>query len=190
MRRSRDDATRGDTAASLHLTSRQLGFSLALLVVAAALVYNWTAGAGEVTPSSAAPSATGPAMQTAGNGGTRGTNGTVESGTSALMANPFSTFQQAPVGDPVPAAAPAPPPAAPFVFVGKRIEGGRPVVVLSQLGRQVAVHGVGALDAQYEVESLDERQVVLLYLPLMTRQALSLTPAVPHLGEAQALEEN
>jgi hypothetical protein len=188
MRRSRDDAARGDTAALLHLTSRQLGFGSALLVVAAALVYNWTAGAGEVTPSSA-PSATGPAMQTAGNGGTRDTNGTVESGTSALMANPFSTFQQAPVGDPVPAAAPAPP-AAPFVFVGKRIEGGRPVVVLSQLGRQVAVHGVGALDAQYEVESLDERQVVLLYLPLMTRQALSLTPAVPHLGEAEALEEN
>jgi hypothetical protein len=189
MRRSRDDAARGDTAASLPLTGRQLGFGSALLVVAAALVYNWTAGAGEGTLSSAAPSVTGPAMPTAGSGGTDGTKGTVESGTSALMANPFSTFQQAPVGDPVPAASPAPP-AAPFVFVGKRIEGGRPVVVLSHLGRQVAVYGVGALDAQYEVEMLDERQVVLLYLPLMTRQALSLTPAVPPLGEAETLEEN
>jgi hypothetical protein len=189
MRRSRDDAALADTAALVSLTGTQLGFGSALLVVAAALVYNWTAGAGEVTPSSAAPSATGPAMPTAGNGGARGTNGTVESGTSALMANPFSTFQQAPVGDPVPAAAPAPP-AAPFVFVGKRIEGGRAVVVLSQLGRQVAVHGVGALDAQYEVETLDERQVVLLYLPRMTRQVLSLTPVVPSLGEAEALEEN
>jgi hypothetical protein len=186
MRRSRDDGARGDTAASLPLTGRQLGFGSALLVVAAALVYNWTAGAGEVTPASAAPSATGPAMPTAGTGDT---NGTVVSGTSALMANPFSTFQQAPVGDPMPAAAPAPP-AAPFVFVGKRIEGARPVVVLSQLGRQVAVYGVGALDAQYEVESLDERQVVLLYLPLMTRQALPLTPGVPPLAEAETLEEN
>lgn len=186
MRRWPDDAARGDTAAFLPLTSWQLASGSALLVVAAALIYNWTGGAGEGTPSSAATSATSPAMPTAGTGGT---NGTVESGTSALMANPFSTFQQAPLRDPVPGAPPAPP-ASPFVFVGKRIEGGRPVVVLSHLGRHVAVYGLGALDAQYEVETLDERQVVLLYLPLMTRQALSLAPAAPQLGEAESLEEN
>jgi hypothetical protein len=188
MHRSRDDAALADTAALVSLTGTQLGFGSALLVVAAALVYNWTAGADERTPSAAA-SATSPAMATAGTGSTGSTSRTSGSGTSALMANPFSTFQQAPVDGPVPDAAPAPP-AAPFVLVGKRMEGGRAVVVLSQLGRQVAVHGVGALDAQYEVETLDERQVVLLYLPRMTRQVLSLTPVVPSLGEAEALEEN
>jgi hypothetical protein len=107
------------------------------------------------------------------------------------MANPFSTFQQqVPLRETAPAASP-PPPAAAFAYVGRRIEAGRPVVVLSHQGRYVSVYGPGALDAEYEVEKLDERQVVLLYLPLMTRQVLSLpAPAPLQPGDADLLEEN
>jgi len=170
MHRWPEDAARAEPAASRPLTLRQLGFGSALLVVVAALIYNGAGGDGDGTRSSAAPSAPRPAMPTADTGGT---NGAVESGTSALMANPFSTFQPTPLRDPAPAASPASP-ATPFVYVGKRIEGGRLVVVLSHRGRDVAVYGLGPLDAQYEVEKLDEREVVLLYLPLMTRQVLAL----------------
>jgi hypothetical protein len=184
MRRWPDDA-----AAYAPLTSRRhLGFATALLPVAAAGAYHWTAGDGEVAPAAAGPTASAATRLAAGGSGAQGT---VQSGTSALMANPFSTFQQqVPLREPVPAAAP-PQPAAAFAYVGRRIEAGRPVVVLSHQGRYVSVYGPGALDSEYEVEKLDERQVVLLYLPLMTRQVLSLpAPAPLQPGDADVLEEN
>jgi hypothetical protein len=182
MRRWREDA-----AAPAPLTPRHLGVASALLVVAAAVIYTWAAGDGDGARSSAGASAPGSALQAAG---TDGAQGAVESGTSALMANPFSTFQQTPLRDPAPAALPAPP-AAPFAYVGTRIEAGRPVVVLSHQGRYVAVFGPGAIDAHYEVEKLDARQVVLLYLPLMTRQVVSLPALAPlQSGDADVLEEN
>jgi hypothetical protein len=96
--------------------------------------------------------------------------------TSAPIVNPFSTFGQAPAPVGATAAAPSEPP-LPFVFDGLRREGGQTVVVLSQQGRSVTVQGPGMLDAAYEVESIDERQIVLLHLPSMRRQVLSVAPA-------------
>jgi len=96
--------------------------------------------------------------------------------TSAPIVNPFSTFLLRPAPDGAMAAAPSEPP-LPFVVEGLRREGGQTVVVLSQQGRSVAVQGPGMLDAVYEVESIDERQIVLLHLPSMSRQVLSFAPA-------------
>jgi hypothetical protein len=97
MRRWPDDAARAEPAASL-LTARQLGVASALLVVAAALAYHWTAG-GDDTRSGAATGMPSPGLPAKGTGGTQGA---VESGTSILMANPFSTFQQTAPADPAP----------------------------------------------------------------------------------------
>jgi hypothetical protein len=96
--------------------------------------------------------------------------------TSAPIVNPFSTFLQSPAPVGATVAAPSEPP-LPFVFDGLRREGGQTVVVLSQQGRSVTVQGPGMLDAAYEVESIDERQIVLLHLPSMSRQVLSVAPA-------------
>jgi len=94
--------------------------------------------------------------------------------TSAPMANPFSTFQLASGGMGAPPSSQSVTPPVPFAYAGTRIEGSKTVVILSQQGRSVAVQGPGMLDAMYEVESIDARQVVLVYLPLMTRQVVAL----------------
>ncbi|MES2957016.1 MAG: hypothetical protein V4792_02455 [Pseudomonadota bacterium] len=158
------------------LTPLQLGVGSALLIAAAALVYSWI-GDDDGERSGAAATASNAALSGPGGAGKGGS--TVESGTSVLMANPFSTFQQTPARDPAAAAASGAPPASPFSYVGKRIEGGRQVVVLLHQGRYVAVHGPGMLDAQYEVERIDGQQIVLLYHPLMTRQVLTLSAPPP-----------
>jgi hypothetical protein len=142
--------------------ARPLGVgSVLLVVVAAVALYQWSvAGAADAQRGAAAPPSVGSAP--------------ADAGSNSLMANPFSTFQQTPRDSST--APPQPAPAMPFAFAGKRIEGGREVAVLSHQGRHVAVYGPGAIDAQYEVEHVDETKVVLLYLPLMTRQVLALPP--------------
>ena len=117
--------------------------------------------------------------------------GSGERTTSAPMANPFSTALQTPQRNAGAAPAPAVPlaPPIPYAFAGRRDEGGRSVVILSRQGRLVAVHGPGLLDPSYEVEAIDERHVVLRYLPTMARQLLPLPasrPAAPH-GAAASL---
>jgi len=94
--------------------------------------------------------------------------------TSAPMANPFSTFMQAPVRDGVTAGPSNDLQPVPFAVAGTRVEGGQPVVILSQHGRSIAVRDIGMLDEVYEVEAIDEHQVVLLHLPSMSRQVLAL----------------
>jgi hypothetical protein len=148
-----------------------------LLAAGAALVHR---GSAQDAPGASAgvPVASQPAIAAGVPAATQGAAGPA---TSALLANPFS-----PLAHDVARGVPAPPAASPFAYVGTRFERERNVVVLSHRGREVTVHSAGALDADYEVERIDERQVVLLYLPLMTRQVLSLPPPV---GPA-APEEN
>ena len=98
-----------------------------------------------------------------------------------VTADPFGAAPVEPPRAPVRAAAPPPPPAPqapplPFTYVGKWMEDGRTIVFLARGGQNVAVRGAGKLDDMYEVQSIDDRQVVLKYLPLGTQQVLSLAP--------------
>lgn len=98
-------------------------------------------------------------------------------------------FSARPPGAPAPqrqAAAPPPtpppPPQAPplpFTYMGKWTENGQTTVYLSQGERHVAVRGPGKLNETYVVESIDDRQMVLNYVPLGIRQVLPLAPGAP-----------
>lgn len=71
------------------------------------------------------------------------------------------------------AAAPAPAlPAMPFTFLGRWTERGQTTVYLQRDNRSVSVRGVGKLDDEYSVESIDDQGIVFNYLPLGQLQAL------------------
>jgi hypothetical protein len=98
-------------------------------------------------------------------------------------------FSARPPGAPAPeqqAAPPPPPPPPPpqapplpFTYMGKWTENGQTTVYLSQGERHVAVRGPGKLNETYVVESIDDRQMVLNYVPLGIRQVLPLAPGAP-----------
>ena len=75
-----------------------------------------------------------------------------------------------------PVAAPATPAAAGPVtvrYLGQRMEGGRPAVVLSYQGRNVVVPIRGTLDGRYEVVSASEREIVLRDIASATMQRIA-----------------
>ena len=77
-----------------------------------------------------------------------------------------------------------PPPAAvapplPFSYLGRWQEGGRSAVFLWRGDRSFKVLGPGPLDADYAVERLGPRHVVLRYLPLNELQQLSFDAPPP-----------
>lgn len=92
---------------------------------------------------------------------------------------------------PAPAPPPPPPqaPPLPFTYLGKWTEKGQTTVFLSRGERHVSVRGPGKLDETYAVESIDERQIVLNYLPLGIRQSLALVPGAPPVQAAGAAPE-
>lgn len=92
---------------------------------------------------------------------------------------------QAPAPPPPPPAPPQAPP-LPFTYLGKWTEQGQTTVYLARGERHVAVRGPGKLDESYTVESIDERQIVLNYVPLGIRQALPLVPGAPPMQAAGA----
>lgn len=106
--------------------------------------------------------------------------------------DPFSA--QAPGGPqqvqaPPPPPPPPPPPQAPplpFTYLGKWTEQGQTTIFLGRGERHVAVRGPGKLDDTYSVESIDERQIVLNYIPLGIRQSLPLVPGAPPVQAAGA----
>lgn len=67
-------------------------------------------------------------------------------------------------------------PPLPFSYVGRWTQDRRTVVVLSRGGQHVAVPGPGRLDEIYAVESVDDKRLVMTYLPLGIRQVLPLDP--------------
>jgi hypothetical protein len=83
---------------------------------------------------------------------------------------PPATLRDTP---PPPPPAPQAPP-LPFSYVGKWTEDGRTIVFLARGGNNVAVRGPGKLDDAYAVESIDDKQMVMKYLPLGKPQVLSL----------------
>jgi hypothetical protein len=109
--------------------------------------------------------------------------------TSAQMANPFSTFMQGPTRDAAPAGPSNESRPLSFAVAGTRVDGGQTVVILAQEGRRIAVRDIGVLDEFYEVEAIDERQIVLLHLPSMSRQVLALGPARGRVAAPAALPD-
>jgi len=86
---------------------------------------------------------------------------------------------------------PPPPPQAPplpYSYLGKLIEAGKTTVFLTKEDRNYIVRAGDTLDGTYGVETVDEQQAVLNYLPLGIRQTLSYAPAggVP-LADAQGV---
>jgi len=78
---------------------------------------------------------------------------------------------------PVVAAVPQPP-RLPYALLGKWTAAGRTAVYLKRGDHSVVINAPGPLDEQYAVQSLDERRMVLKYLPLGTLQTIDLD-AVP-----------
>lgn len=83
---------------------------------------------------------------------------------------------------PMVAAAPQAP-RVPYAFLGKWTAAGRTVVYLQRGDHSVVINAPGPLDEQYAVHSLDERRMVLKYLPLGTLHTIDLD-AVPGRGNA------
>jgi hypothetical protein len=75
------------------------------------------------------------------------------------------------------AAAPAKPaaPPLPFIYLGRMVEGGKTTVFLERGGGIVVARAEQAIDATYRLDSVGPGRIVFTYLPLKTRQVLSIT---------------
>jgi hypothetical protein len=93
-----------------------------------------------------------------------------------------SSIAAAPVRAPAEPSLGAAAPPLPFSYVGRWKENGRTTLYLQRDDKPIAVRGPGRIDAEYSVQSIDERGVVFTYMPLGTVQALRFdgaSPAVP-----------
>jgi hypothetical protein len=68
-------------------------------------------------------------------------------------------------------------PPLPYAYVGRWTEAGKTVVFLSEQEHNIPVRGPGKLSESYAVRSIDDKQMVLVYLPSNTVQVLPLTKA-------------
>lgn len=79
---------------------------------------------------------------------------------------------------PAPAPPPLPPPKPtapplPFAFIGQYIDGNRKLIILTRGERLMTVSIGDVIDNTYKVESMRNGQLIFVYLPLSTTQALS-----------------
>lgn len=77
---------------------------------------------------------------------------------------------------------PPPPPQAPplpFSYVGRWIEGGDTIVMLSRAGRNYTVRAGEQVDPTYLLEKVDNDKVVLRYVPLDQAQVLPFAGGPP-----------
>jgi hypothetical protein len=75
--------------------------------------------------------------------------------------------------------APPPPPSAPplpFKYLGRYLDGDRLVVFLARNEEAFSVTAGEKLDNGYEVEAITEESVSFVYLPLGTKQVLTVPP--------------
>jgi hypothetical protein len=82
---------------------------------------------------------------------------------------------------PAPVAQPAPAPAAPalpYKFAGKLVQDGAEQLFLSKGNVVLPVREGDTLDGAYRVESIDANRITLLYLPLGTRETISVSSAI------------
>jgi len=99
-------------------------------------------------------------------------------------ANPFgaTSWEQMARDEGVRNAPPPPPPQAPplpFTYVGKLVEGDKVTVFLVRQGQDqnYIVRDGDAIDGIYRVETIDERTLILTYMPLNQQQTLAFGEA-------------
>jgi hypothetical protein len=80
--------------------------------------------------------------------------------------------------------APAAPaiPVMPYRFAGKLLQGGRLQVFLAKGDVVVAVQQGDTLDGAYQVQSIEEAQITLLYLPLKRKETIPVSSSLPLAG--------
>ena len=185
--------------------ARWLAYGLAAAFTAAAMVWvNEGDEADTVLPTSARTAATSTSTTTTD---TRDSAAPLQLSTVIArpgeppLADPFAastgiTAEQAAQAAVQRAAPPAPrapmAPALPFSFLGRWKEQGKSFVFLQRGDRSYKIDGPGALDADYAVQSIDEQQVTLKYLPLGTVQDIRLDAPTraPQRSAARAAEPN
>lgn len=74
-----------------------------------------------------------------------------------------------------PPAAPTAPP-LPFTYLGKIIDGGRLAVFLARGDEHYIVEAGQTIEKRYKVEQVTETAVIFTYLPMRTRQTLTIPP--------------
>jgi hypothetical protein len=79
---------------------------------------------------------------------------------------------------PEPAPAPVAPP-LPFAFVGRWLEKGETIVVLSKESQNYIVRAGEKLDGTYVLEAVESDKLIIRYLPLDTAQVLSFATGAP-----------
>ena len=81
-----------------------------------------------------------------------------------------------------PEVAPPPAPTAPplpFAYVGRWLERGETIVVLSKAGQTYIVHAGESLDGTYVLETIEDDKLTIRYLPLGIAQVLSFSNGAP-----------
>jgi hypothetical protein len=92
--------------------------------------------------------------------------------------DPFQPQSWAPQEQAVRRALPPPRPQAPplpFAYLGKLVEEATTTVFLAKQDRNYIVRPGDTIDGTYRIEEVGDEAVVLVYLPLKTRQTLRLT---------------
>jgi hypothetical protein len=84
-----------------------------------------------------------------------------------------SWYVPPPPPKPAPPQPPAPPP-IPFVYLGKMLEDGKPVVFLNKQERNLVVREGDVIEGSYRVESILPPLMTLTYLPLNIKQAFPI----------------
>ncbi|MHA6880932.1 hypothetical protein [Ralstonia pseudosolanacearum] len=93
------------------------------------------------------------------------------------IAQAFPSRDWAPPPPPPPPPAPPPKPTAPplpFVVIGKKWEDGQWQVFLERNEETFVVKAGDTFDGQYRVDSIAPPSMILIYLPLKTRQTLTI----------------
>lgn len=111
----------------------------------------------------------------------RATAGSEQQGESKQQAadvfKSHSWFVAPPPSRPQAAAVPPAPPPLPFTYLGSVQDGGHTVVFLAREQRLYTVRKGEVIDGQYRLEDESRGRIVLVYLPLNTRQTLIIKGA-------------
>jgi hypothetical protein len=90
------------------------------------------------------------------------------------------TWYVPPPPPPPPVVAPPPPPPPPtapplpFTFMGRYVDGGKPVIFLTAGDRLLMVHDGDVVDGTYRIDGIVGTQLQILYLPLNIKQFLDI----------------
>jgi hypothetical protein len=105
---------------------------------------------------------------------------------SAQRGDLFGTHSWQPPAPKVDAGSAAPvasaAPSMPYKFAGKLLQDGKLQIFLSKGDAVVAIQEGDTLDGAYRVESIEEAQITLLYLPLKRKETIPVSSSLPLAG--------